>query len=33
MILCMVYQVLLYAKSKVVIGGKKESFHCEIIGL
>lgn len=30
MILC---TVLLYVKSKVVIGGEKESFHYEIIAL
>lgn len=33
MILCMVYQVLLYIKLKVVIGGERESFHYEIIVL
>lgn len=33
MILCMVYHVLLYVKSKVVIGGEKESFRYEIIAL
>lgn len=33
MTLCMVYQVVLYVKSKVVIGGERESFRYEIIVL